>query len=820
MPLPPHARSPAEVAAELGVDPQRGLTSDEVVQRRARYGANVVVRDAGRPAWRLFVAQFGSIVVALLAVAAAVAWFTEDRGQAAAIAVVLLINALVGFFTEWSSQRALRRLTLQARTTARVRRDARETLVDAVDLVPGDVIALEAGVHVPADARLVDAAALSVDEAALTGESIAVAKDAKAIAADTPLAERTSMLYLGTQVASGRATAIVTATADASELGQIGRLLRAVELEPTPLERKLARMGRQLVVVVIVIGAIVALAGVARGMPLWEMVEVGISLAVAAVPEGLPAVTTLILAVGVLRMARRHALVRKLTAVETLGGTTVICTDKTGTLTQNRLAVRRIDAADERTLLRIAVLCNDASAGGVGDPTEVALLAAARERGVDVDDVRAASPRIGEVPFDPATRAMITFHDGYVAMKGAPAVVLDACNVPAEEKTHLLARNEELASEGLRVLGFADGPSRAQFAFRGFAALADPPRPGAAEAIADARAAGVRVVMLTGDQVATARAIAKELRISGDREPVVVHARELARLDADAYARVTPDEKLRVVAALRDAGEVVAVTGDGVNDAPARRRADIGIAMGAIGTDVAKETADLVLTDDNLGTIVHAIEEGRTIFANITKFVHLMFSHNLGEVIAVFVAVVSGMPLPLLPLQILWVNVATDVFPAFALALEPPLPQRMREPPQPAASLLTPSFLALIAWQAAMLAAIVLGAYQWALFRYGVGPHARTVALCTMVAVEVGHKFNCRSRTQSAFEGITKNPYLWYATAIVIALQVAAVAFPPLMHVLDVTRPSALDVAIITGGGLLPIAIVELQKFVSKRGPS
>jgi Ca2+-transporting ATPase len=399
-----------------------------------------------------------------------------------------------------------------------------------------------------------------------------------------------------------------------------------------------------------------------------------------------------------------------------------------------------------------------------------------------------------------------------------------------------------MAGRALRVLGSAyrDLPHgtkakevsadvERELVFVGLAGMYDPPRPEAREAVRRCHNAGIRVVMITGDHPHTALAIARELGIA-QAEDSVVSGAELNRLSdgelreralrVAVYARVTAEHKLRIIRAWKANDAVVAMTGDGVNDAPALRRADIGIAMGAIGTDVAKETADLVLTDDNLGTIVHAIEEGRTIFANITKFVHLMFSHNLGEVIAVFVAVVSGMPLPLLPLQILWVNVATDVFPAFALALEPPLPQRMREPPQPAASLLTPSFLALIAWQAAMLAAIVLGAYQWALFRYGVGPHARTVALCTMVAVEVGHKFNCRSRTQSAFEGITKNPYLWYATAIVIALQVAAVAFPPLMHVLDVTRPSALDVAIITGGGLLPIAIVELQKFVSKRGPS
>jgi Ca2+-transporting ATPase len=831
--LADHAADAADVAAALGVDPHRGLSGDEVVRRRARFGANVVVRDAGRPIWLLFVRQFRSVVIALLAVAAGLAFVMRDPAEGSAIVVVLLINAVVGFLTEWQSERALRRLRLQVQATARVVRGGAQCIVDASELVPGDVIVLDPGAHVAADARVVAASALNVDEAALTGESMPVAKGTEAVAGDAPLAERRSMLYLGTHVVSGRGTAIVTATADATELGKIGRLLRTVEAEPTPLERKLAKLGQQLVTIVIGIGAVVVLAGWLRGLPLFEMIEVGISLAVAAVPEGLPAVTTLILALGVLRMARRHAVVRKLPTVETLGGTTVICTDKTGTLTMNRLSVRAIDG-DRETVLRIGALCSDAVVDGehaVGDPTEVALVAAARDEGIDVAALRRAWPKVAEVPFDPLTRKMITVHRGYVALKGAPSTVLDACELTDDEKARLRARNEELADDGLRILAFAekrdsDDLTRG-FTFAGFAALADPPRAGAAEAIARAREAGVRVVMLTGDQVATARAIARELRIGGEREPVVVHARELEGRDpaslrqlvdgADAFARVTPEEKLRIVAALRDAGEVVAVTGDGVNDAPALRRADIGIAMGMIGTDVAKDTADLVLTDDNLGTIVAAIEEGRTIFANITKFVHLMFSHNLGEVIAVFVAVFAGLPLPLLPLQILWMNVVTDIFPAFAIALEPPQQRRMHEPPAGAKSLLSKSFLILIAWQGAMLAAIALASFVWALGRYGEGAHARTIALCALVAVQLGHTFNCRSRTASAFEGLTRNPHVWLAVATVIALQALALKFAPLMHILDTTTIARVDLAVLIACGLLPIAIVEIQKGLARR---
>ncbi len=829
-----HAADATDVAAALGVDPRRGLSAEEVLRRRAQYGANVVLRDAGRSPWILFARQFRSIVVALLAAAAALAFFMRDPAEGTAIFVVLLINAVVGFLTEWQSERALRRLRLQVQASARVLRDGEQDIVDAAELVPGDIVIIEPGAHVAADARVVAATSLTVDEAPLTGESVPVEKSAGAAAADAPLAEHRSMLYLGTHVVSGSGTAIVTATAEATELGKIGRLLRAVEAEPTPLERKLARLGQQLVTIVLGIGAVVVAAGWLRGLPLWEMIEVGISLAVAAVPEGLPAVTTLILALGVLRMARRHAVVRKLPAVETLGSTTVICTDKTGTLTMNRLSVRAIEGNRE-AVLRIGVLCSDADVDGaraVGDPTEVALVAAARDAGIDAAALRRAMPKVAEAPFDAATRKMITVHPGYAALKGAPSTVLDACTLAPGERERLLARNEALAGEGLRILAFAEKSDDVRdlehgFTFAGFAALADPPRAGAAEAIAQARAAGVRVVMLTGDQVATARAIARELRISGEREPEVVHASALHDADAahlrslvdsaDAFARVTPEEKLRIVAALRDAGEVVAVTGDGVNDAPALRRADIGVAMGGIGTDVARDTADLVLTDDNLGTIVAAIEEGRTIFANIGKFVHLMFSHNLAEVITVFVAVFGGMPLPLLPLQILWMNVVTDTFPAFAVALEPPSQRRMQERPVGARSLLTRPFLTLIAWQGAMLAAIALAAFAWALQRYGGDAHARTIALSALVAVQLGHTFNCRSRTASAFEGITRNPHLWGAVAAVIALQSAALTFPPLKRILDTTGIGRADAAVLVACGVLPIVIVEIQKWIARR---
>ena len=773
-----------------------GLSSEEAAKRHETFGPNAVVGEAGPPAWRIFARQFASIVVALLAAAAAVAFLTHDRVEGLAIVAVLLINAVVGFVTEWRSQRALESLRSHVRTSARVLRDGVQTIVDAVDLVPGDVVFLDSGARVPADAEIAEAHGLSIEEAALTGESVPTAKAAG------------TMAYLGTTVTSGRGTAVVRAIGAQTEIGRIGKLIRDVAIEPTPLEQRLAALGRRLVWIVLVIGAAVVVAGILRGDPLWQMVEVGISLAVAAVPEGLPAVTTLILAIGVLRMARRHAIVRKLPAVETLGSTTVICTDKTGTLTLNRLTLCEIDAPDPNDLLRIGALCSDAvvtpNGEAVGDPTEVALVRAAEAAGIDVVALRRDMPKIAEEPFDPATRRMVTTHGPLSLMKGAPEAVLDACGITGEERERLLKRNEDLAGRGLRVLAFAQhaAPGTRHFVFAGFAALVDPPRPGAAEAIQEAHAAGVRVVMLTGDQAATANAIARELGID------------------EAFARVTPAGKLHIVEQLRDAGEIVAVTGDGVNDAPALRRADIGIAMGKGGTDVAKETADLVLTDDNLGTIVSAIEEGRTIFANITKFVHLMFSHNLGEVIVVFTAIAGGLALPLLPLQILWMNVVTDIFPAFAIALEPPLRDRMLRAPRKSAALLSKPFLLMVAWQGAMLAAIALGAYAWALDRYGSGAHARTMALMALVAVQMGHTFNCRSRVASAFRGLVDNWHLWAATATVVVLQIVAVTFPPLRTLLGTTPLTRDDGLVMLACGVLPIVIVEIQKAIARRSVS
>ncbi|NDD63227.1 MAG: cation-transporting P-type ATPase [Acidobacteria bacterium] len=865
-----------EVLTELGVDPQQGLSGAEVERRRGIHGWNRLAVVRRRSAWQVFLAQFASLVVGLLGVAAVVALLTGGWIEALAIVVVLLINAVIGFLMEWQAGQALEALRRQTRSMARVRRAGREEELDSAELVPGDVVILHPGDLVPADLRLVEAASLRVEESALTGESEPVAKTVERVARGALLAERYSMIFHGTSIAAGRAVGIVTETGVTTELGRIGTLVAETPDEMTPLRRKLDALGRQLVILVLGIGLTVVIAG--------------ISLAVAAVPEGLPAVTTLILALGVLRMARSNAIVRHLPAVETLGSATVICTDKTGTLTENRMAVREYRLADGRIInvnadgiegtgqldelwrrtMEAGVLCNEASpgvdGGAIGDPTEIALLEAASHFGLDITGIRESCPKIDEEPFDATTRRMITIHrlpDGTqrTVVKGAPSVILAMCSglatgldndgrlvaapLTRELQDEMERANEEMAGEALRVLAIAERPGSGpppksgdperSFLFLGLVGMLDPPRPEAAGAIAQAYSAGIRIVMLTGDQLNTARSIAMKLGIAESGRLEARHAHDLATVGGahlgqlagavQVFARVSPEDKLRIVEALKEAGEIVAVTGDGVNDAPALKRADIGIAMGQRGTEAAREASDIILTDDNFATIIRAVEGGRTIYANIVKFVQLMLSENLSEVVFIFLAILLGWPLPLLPLQILWVNLLTDIFPALALAVEPPHSDIMNRPPRARDdSLLSGSFFLLIGWQGIMLALIALGFYGWALEKYGPGNHARTIALFALIGGQLGHIFNCRSRTRSVFDGLFRNRFLWLSILLVVCLQLMAVFFAPLAAILGTALIDRADLVAVIGSVFLPIVIVEVVKMAARgsfsgRGP-
>lgn len=878
--LKPFAYSATQITSFLNVDSSHGLSNKEAETRLQRDGPNSLESAIGFSSWQILLGQFSSIVVWLLAFAALVAWFTGGQIEAAAIVVVLVLNAAIGFAIEWQAGRALDALRRATHTMARVRRNGTEHIINSSELVSGDIIILTAGDRVPADSLLIESVNLSVDESRLTGESVPSEKMITHVEPSTPLAERSSMLYLGTSVVRGHAVAVVTATGTQTEIGHIGQLINQTKSERTPLERKLQELGTKLVYIVVGVAGIVMLAGILRGTEWWLMLEVSVSLAVAAVPEGLPAVTTLILALGVLRMAKHNAIVRKLSAVETLGSTTVICSDKTGTLTENRMTVQEFELSNGQaiqlsakagtvsrdknlaSLLRVSVLCNEAAFNPndedgkqtIGDPTETALLVAANRLGINVHTERSNYKNLFEHPFDSVTKRMMVVSQGedgrqFAGMKGAPAVVLDSCSSYISEsgqisvlddgtRSSFLQINEAMASRALRVLAFADKPLNGNvdfkdvitdgYTFLGFSGMIDPIREGVVEAVRNAQRAGIRVVMLTGDQLNTAEAVARELNLSEGTDIFALHSDDLADSDSEkiaemareahVFARVTPEDKLRIVEALQKAGEIVAVTGDGVNDAPALKRADIGIAMGMRGTEVAKEAADIVLTDDNFSTIVKAVEGGRAIYANITKFVHMMFSHNLGEILVIFIPIAAGFPLPLLPLQILWINLVTDIFPALALAVEPPSPNTMTRGPLSAReNLLSRPFLFLISWQGAMLAAITLAVYFWALQTYGEGAHTRTVTLLAVVGSQLGHLYNCRSRTHSVFNGFFRNPYIFAATGAVVVLQALAIYFAPLAKVLDTVRPTATDFGVILLSIVSPIIIVEITKLFARR---
>ncbi|MFE7765329.1 cation-translocating P-type ATPase [Streptomyces sp. NPDC057438] len=832
----PYTLTAAEVLRQLDVDAELGLDTVEVTRRRSLVGRNALAGRRKVSAWAILVDQVRSAVVVLLAVAAVAALVIGEVVEAAAVAVVLVINTIVGFATELRAVRSMEALRRLAATVADVERDDRRDELDAVELVPGDIISVEGGDRVPADARLIEASDLTVDEAALTGESEPVAKTVDAVAADAPLAERAGMLYLGTIVRTGRGRAVVVATGTATEVGRIAELAASTETMQAPLQAGLERLGRTLSLVVV--GVAGALAGLAllRGLDVHEIIEVSIALAVAIVPEGLPAVATLTLTVGMRRMARHRALVRRLPTVETLGSTTVIASDKTGTLTANRMEVVDVtvaEGADERRLWESAALCNDADIAPdgepVGDPTEVALLRAAQDAGTDWRHLRERHPRRDEVPFDPATKRMAVVTDSQVHTKGAPEVLLDP-----HRRGELLAAADDMGGRALRTLAIATGPAPAAPAddnelfaaaadVLGIVGLADPPRPAAIEAVAVCHRAGIRVIMITGDQPRTAAAVADQLGLRA--QPAVTGA-ELDRLDdtalarvidqTDVYARVAPEHKLRLVQALQAAGHTVAVTGDGVNDTPALRQADVGIAMGRTGTDAAREAADIVLTTDDFGTIEHAVVEGRRVFDNIRRFGQYLFSWHLSVVLVVTAAIALGWPAPLAGLMILWNNIIIDVIPSFALALEPSNDDAMRHPPRPKNEpVLGAATLRRILTQGALVGSVGLTSYLLATTTMNLDlDTARTMTFVTLTTAQLLAVFNARTDTGSGFRGATANPYLWAALALTTALEALALTVPGLRDLLGLTTLGAASWTTAIALATLPLLLTQSTRVL------
>ncbi len=841
----PHARPAEEVARDLGVIPAQGLAADEVLARRARHGVNRLPQAAPRSWWARLLSPLADFMIGVLLVAALLSGLIGDLTDAVVIGIIVVLNAAIGGWQEWRADQALQALQRMAAPLATVvRAGGVRQQVPTEDLVPGDVVHLEAGNLVPADLRLHHVAQLRIDESALTGESVGIDKHHAALPdGAAALGDRHNMAWKGTQVTQGRGAGLVVATGSHTQLGQVASMLAGAPDRSTPLQRRLAAFGKRLSVVVLLICAVVFAVGVLRGEPVMLMALTAISLAVAAIPEALPAVVTVLLALGARRLVEVQALVRRLPAVETLGSVTVICSDKTGTLTLNRMHLRRHQVAaggDEAALWRALALCNDSTAGPegwLGDPTETALLDGVAAAGHDVEALRAAHPRRLEWPFDAVRKRMSTLHadaagQPVVIVKGAPETLLPRCaDAAAAQDAAALAQH--WAAEGLRVLAVAQRPVPEQagawdaervecdLQLLGLVGLIDPPRPEARAAVAECQAAGIRPVMITGDHPATARAIAQDLGLVGPGAAVLTGP-QLAQLDDAAlrervrqvsvYARMDPAQKIRIVQALQAHGAFVAMTGDGVNDAPALQRADIGVAMGRGGTDVAREASSLVLLDDHFATIVAAVREGRRIFDNIRKFVRYALTGNSGEIWLLFLAPLLGLPIPLLPIHILWVNLVTDGLPGLALAAEPAERGVMRRPPRPPDE----SIFAHGLWQHALVVGLLIGGLCLAVQAWAVSSgqaHGQTMVFSVLTFAQMAHVMAIRSERDSLFsQGLASNLPLAAAVALTLALQLAVIYVPVLQPIFRTQPLSAAELGLCVALAAVVFVVVEAEK--------
>lgn len=785
-----------------------GLTAAEAAERLERVGPNELTRTPPPSPWAILAGQFANPLVLLLAGAAVVTVLVGEHVDAIAIGAIVVLNAIVGFVQEYRAERALLALRDMTSPRARVLRDGHVHTVAATEVVPGDLLLLEAGDLVAADAELVEAHHLRTIEAVLTGESLPVDKSTEPVPDDAPLAEQRHRVFAGTAVSGGSGTARVVATGMKTEMGRIADLLGTAESGPTPLQQQLARLGRTLSLASLVVVGLIGALELWRGVAWLDVLTTSVSLAVAAVPEGLPAVVTIALALGVQRMAGRNVLVRRLPAVETLGAVTVVCTDKTGTLTTGRMAVRDVWGADRDRLLDAAAACCDADRDtGEGDPTELAILEAAAERGIHRRDIERERPRVEVHPFDPGRKRMsIRRADGWLYVKGAVEAVAPAC----EGSTRAVEREAELMAErGLRVIAVARGRGAEEGPLEclGLLGLADPPRPGVERAVEMARRAGIQPVMITGDHPVTARAIARELGIlaAGDDPDLVVHA------------RVTPERKLAIVRDWKRREAVVAMTGDGANDAPSIREAHVGIAMGVAGTEVTREAADIVLTDDDFSSIVEGVREGRTIADNIRKALVYLLSGNAGEVLLMLAAVAVGLPVPLLPLHLLWINLVTDGLPALALVSDPPQPDVMRRPPRrPGAPVLGRAAWTLVGATAVLEGGVVFAAYATELQLAGVR-EARSFAFATLVVSQLLRSFAARSPTRVFWEvGVFTNLWLLGVVTFSVGLQVALFALPFTRGLFDLAPLGFGGVTLALALGFVPVSVLEIGKLLRR----
>lgn len=893
-----------EAVKRLQTDPVKGLDDKEAGDRAQRFGPNELARAPSVPVWQMFLDQFKDFMVIVLLVATAISGFLGEWADAVTIMIIVIINAFLGLIQEYRAERSMEALRQLTAPEARVLRGGSEQKIPSSQLVPGDIVFIEAGDRVPADLRIMEQSNLQVEESALTGESFLVKKDSGVIEGETSLGDTYNMAYFGTVVTRGRGKGLVVSTGMGTEMGQIAGLIQEAETEQTPLQRRLAQVGTWLVSFCLLICLLVVVVGIYRGLPAYQMFLAGVSLAVAAIPEGLPAIVTVALALGVQRMIKRNSIIRKLPAVETLGCATVICSDKTGTLTQNEMTVRKalvggfsveisgegyephgefkmenVNNEDFNMFMCIAALCNNSSLqrgniaiGGLfrklkegvrktwnisGDPTEGALLVMAAKAGIWRERLEKEQQRVQEIPFDSDRKRMSVVYrhkndSNFVYTKGAPDVILDLCShylqdgrvIPLTPRVRqkILEINSALGEEALRVLALAyrELPQKdaatvseqveSSLVFVGLAGMIDPPRPAAVSAVYTCKRAGIKTVMITGDHQVTARAVAKEMGILDQKNNMVLTGAELDTISDEQLekiinrvavcARVSPKHKLRIVRALKNKGHVVAMTGDGVNDAPAVKEADIGISMGIAGTDVTKEASAMVLADDNFSSIVAAVEEGRGIYDNIRKFIRYLLSCNAGEVLVMFLAVLGGLPLPLLPIQILWMNLVTDGLPAMALGVDPIEKGVMsRKPRDPNEGVFSNGLSRRILGSGMVFATGTLGVFILSYLDSGLNLDvARTMAFNTLVFFQLVFVFACRSEHQSIMElGLLSNKYLVFAVMISVVLQLSVNYIPFLQPVFHTVPLQLHHWGIIAAVTLTPMVLGSLIRHVRLR---
>ncbi len=906
------AKQPQEILKEFETNLENGLSEKEVMLRQQKYGPNELIDRGTKSPWKIILEQLTETMVVILIVSAIIMLFLQEYKDAIVILIIVLLNSALGFSQEYRAEQAMAALKKMATPKVRVRRGGRVSEISSRELVPGDVFYLEAGNSVPADGSLIENANMRVQEAVLTGESEAVEKDLKPISKENPaLGDQHNRVFMGTLVSYGRATAVVTNTGMETELGKIAEMIQSVGAERTPLQRRLDQLGKTLAIAAFAIVVVVFLLGILRGEDLRTMFLTGISMAVAAVPEGLPAVVTIALAVGAQRMLKRNALIRKLPAVETLGSVTTICSDKTGTLTENRMTVTLVDVAGNRTdmieslrdyspsmteaestapiidqssslalMLTGGALCNDAileqtehGFSSVGDPTEGALVVAAVRAGLWKEKLEVALPRVAELPFDSDRKRMSTIHkieypdklpnslkslikspafsadepfisitkgsvDGLLEISNRVWTENEIVNLDHNWENRIQKAHDDLAQKGMRILGVAFRQCTGQntqpecdeiennLVFVGMFAMIDPARSEVKDAVAEANTAGIRSIMITGDHPLTAIHIAKELGLASNDD--VITGAELSKMDdatlklrvkdTSVFARVAPEHKLRIVKVLQELGQIVAMTGDGVNDAPALKKADIGVAMGITGTDVSKEAADMVLLDDNFATIVSAVREGRRIYENIRKFIKYTMTSNFGEIVVMLVGPFVGLGLPLLPLQILWVNLVTDGLPGLALTQEPSEPDIMKRPPRDPKEQIFGRGLGIdVLWIGALMGAVSLAVGLWA-FNFNHEFAWQTMVFTTLTIAQMGNALATRSESQTLLEaGVLRNKMMLGAVLLTFVLQLGVVYLPFMQDIFGTQSLTMLELGISFGASLLVLVVIDTVKVIKRK---